>query len=344
MLPFERVVDWAEASLGLSAATGSRLVGTIFTIALVFVLRRVSRRVLARAIADTSTRYLANKGVAYGLGVIGLIALLRIWTDGMTGMATYLGLASAGLAIALQDPLTNLAGWLFIIIRSPFSVGDRIQIGSHVGDVVDIRIFRTILLEIGNWVHADQSTGRLIHVPNGWVFKNTVASYDQAFGYIWNELELTLTFESNWKKAKDVLTRTVSDHAEKLTVDAQERLLAAAEHYHIKFAKLTPVVWTSVADSGIRLTMRYLCRPRERRSSASEIWESVLESLEGMPDVDLAYPTTRFYDNLGEGKLSKASPSTPSTEPAATPHLPDGGGDVLITSALAPGEREKPLP
>jgi small-conductance mechanosensitive channel len=303
MGPFEHFLGWAEVSLGISRLFTLRLAETVFTIALVFVLRRVSRRVVVRTVTDTSTRYLVNKGLAYTMGIAGLIALLKIWTEGVTGVATYLGLASAGVAIALQDPLTNFAGWLFIIIRRPFSVGDRIQIGAHMGDVVDVRIFRILLLEIGNWVHADQSTGRLIHVPNGWVFKNAVASYDQAFGYIWNELELTVTFESNWRRAKEVLARTVTDHAEKLTADAERRIEAAAEHYHIKFAKLTPVVWTSVADSGIRLTMRYLCRPRERRSSASEIWESVLDSVEGMPDVDLAYPTTRYFDNAAEGKV-----------------------------------------
>jgi small-conductance mechanosensitive channel len=311
MTPFEHFVDWTEQSLGISPTLASRLLQTVVTIVLVFGLRRVSRRLLARAITEGSTRYLVNKGVAYALGVTGILALLKIWTDGVTGVATYLGLASAGLAIALQDPLTNLAGWLFIVLRRPFSVGDRIQIGVHTGDVVDIRIFRIILLEIGNWVHADQSTGRLLHIPNGWVFKNAVASYDQAFGYIWNELELTLTYESNWRKAKDVLTRTVTEHSEQLTLDAQARLFAAAEHYHIKFAKLTPVVWTSVADSGIKLTMRYLCRPRDRRSSSSEIWESVLESIASMPDVDLAYPTTRYFDNVGEGKVPKMAVPAP---------------------------------
>jgi small-conductance mechanosensitive channel len=312
MTPFEHFVDWTEQSLGISPTLASRLVWTVVTITLVFGLRRGSRRLLVRTITEGSTRYLVNKGIAYALGITGILALLKIWTDGVTGIATYLGLASAGLAIALQDPLTNLAGWLFIVIRRPFSVGDRIQIGAHIGDVVDIRIFRSILLEIGNWVHADQSTGRLIHVPNGWVFKNSVASYDQAFGYIWNELELTLTYESNWRRAKEALTRTVTEHSEQLTLDAQARLFAAAEHYHIKFAKLTPVVWTAVADSGIKLTMRYLCRPRDRRSSSSEIWESVLESIASMPDVDLAYPTTRYFDNVGEGKVPKlAVPAAP---------------------------------
>jgi hypothetical protein len=77
-------------------------------------------------------------------------------------MSTFLGLVAAGIAVALKDPLTNLAGWLFILWRRPFTAGDRVQIGEHKGDVIDLRLFRFTLLEIGNWVHADQSTGRLL--------------------------------------------------------------------------------------------------------------------------------------------------------------------------------------
>ncbi len=303
MGPLEPFLAWCERTLGIPTPVAMKVVATAVAILALLVTRRVSRRVLARTVSEPSSRYVANNAVAYALGVLGLLVLIRIWTDGMTGLATYFGLASAGVAIALQDPLINLVGWVFILVRRPFSVGDRIQIGPHVGDVVDIRIFRTMMLEIGNWVHADQSTGRLLHVPNGWVFKNSVASYDQAFGYIWNELEVVLTFESNWRRAKEVLTRTVTDHAERLSADAERRIAEAAEHFHIKFSKLTPVVWTSVTESGVRLTMRYLCKARERRSSASEIWESVLESLEAMPDVDFAYPTTRYFDNAREGKV-----------------------------------------
>jgi small-conductance mechanosensitive channel len=222
--------------------------------------------------------------------------------QGVTGLATYLGLLSAGLAIALQDPIINLAGWLFIVTRSPFRVGDRIQIGSHSGDVVDVRIFQFTLLEIGNWVNSDQSTGRVIHVPNGWVFKNSIANYDAGFSYIWNEIEVVVTFESNWRRAKEVLTRTVTDHAEHLTADATRAIDEAAERYHIKMTKLTPVVWTSVVDQGVRLTLRYLCKARERRVSLNEMWEAILDEIANLDDVDLAYPTTRRFDNRLEGK------------------------------------------
>jgi small-conductance mechanosensitive channel len=108
--------------------------------------------------------------------------------------------------------------------------------------------------------------------------------------------------ESDWKAAKTELLRIVAEHAEHLTADVAERIRLAADSLHIKFGKLTPVVWTAVVDNGVRLTVRYLCKPRERRSSASEIWESVLEAFAKMPTVDFAYPTTRVFDGVAEGK------------------------------------------
>jgi small-conductance mechanosensitive channel len=300
--PIFRLEQALDTYLGIAPAVAEGVLQTVVVLIAYFVVRRVARRVMLRTLEDPSQRYQVSRAVAYGFGILALLAVARIWIQGVSGLATYLGLASAGLAIALQDMLTNLAGWLFILVRQPFKVGDRIEIGPHRGDVVDIRLFRFIILEIGGWVHAEQATGRILHVPNGWVFKNAVANYDQAFGYVWNELEVTVTFESNWRRAKDALVKTVSEHAETLSPDAAQRIAEAANTFHIRFGKTTPVVWTSVVDNGVLLTARYLCKPRERRSSASVIWESVLAEVAAMADVDLAYSTVRYFDGTGEGK------------------------------------------
>lgn len=303
MAPFDRFEAAVEAWLGISPAATDAMVATAVVLLGHLVASRLGRRIVARfVVSDQSLRFQLNKAVSYGLGAIALALVLKIWLHDITGLATYFGLLSAGLAIALQDPVANVAGWIYIVIRRPFGLGDRIQVGQHMGDVVDIRPFRFVLLEIGNWVKAEQSTGRVIHVPNSLVFKNPVANYDEAFGYIWNELEVTVSMESNWKLAKETLLRIVNEHAEKLSPDVTQRIRLAADSLHIKFGKLTPVVWTAVGDSGIRLTVRYLCKPRERRSSASELWEAVLEEFGRLPDVDFAYPTTRLFDNTVEGK------------------------------------------
>jgi small-conductance mechanosensitive channel len=306
----DRLESLVEAYLGIAPSVTVSLAGTVAAVLGYAAVRRLVRRVVARTTTDVSLRFQLNKAIGYGLGIVTFLVIVRIWVREFTGIATYLGLLSAGLAIALQDPVANFAGWLYIVVRRPFAVGDRIQIAQHMGDVVDIRPFRFVLLEIGNWVHAEQSTGRVIHVPNAFVFKNAVANYDEAFGYIWNELEVVVSQESDWKKAKEVLTRTVSEHAEKLTPDVADRIRLAADSLHIRFGKVTPVVWTSVVDNGVRLTARYLCKPRERRSSASSIWESILDEFERLPNVDFAYPTTRWFDNVREGKRRDEPPLT----------------------------------
>ncbi|MCB1102995.1 MAG: mechanosensitive ion channel [Kiritimatiellae bacterium] len=298
----ESVVDHVEALTGLSELGLHRIFWSLVSLGVILFIRGVWTRIIDHRVTDVSKRYLATKTVGYVLGIVFLLVLIRIWFGGGGKLVAYFGILSAGLAIALQDPLTNLAGWLFITIRKPFIVGDRIQIGEHRGDVIDVRPFQFSMVEIGNWVDADQSTGRIIHVPNGQIFKLPQANYTQGFNFIWDELPVMVTFESDWKKAKEILTGIVEKHSALQSQHAEQEVRKAARKYLIFFQKLSPIVWTSVADSGVVLTMRYLCEPRKRRSVSTAIWEEVLEQFAACPEIDFAYPTTRFYDNRSEGK------------------------------------------
>jgi len=214
----------------------------------------------------------------------------------MASLTTFLGLASAGVAIAMHDTIANLAGWFFIISRRPFKVGDRIQIGEIAGDVIDIRIFQFSVVEIGNWVDADQSTGRIVHVPNNKVLREPLANYQIGFEYIWHEIPVLITFESDWIKAKKLLEKIASENAEHLSAGAQEQIRRAAKRYLIFYGALTPIVYTTVKDSGVLLTVRYLVNPRQRRTTQQQIWEAILNAFEKEDNIELAYPTTRFYN------------------------------------------------
>lgn len=313
MLPIDALSGWAERYLGIPRVASEHLVGTLLVFFVYAVLRRLTRRIVTRTVEDAAARFSLIKALTYAYAGIAFLAIVRIWFESITGLATYLGLLSAGLAIALQDPLANLAGWVFIVVRTPFRIGDRIEIGPHIGDVVDIRPFRFVLLEVGKWVHAEQSTGRAIHVPNGWVFKQSVSNYEEAFGHIWNELEVVVTFESNWRLAKQKLESVLAGHAQEVTDDDRERIAQRAEEYHLRVGKLTPVVWTSVVDHGVKLTLRYMCKARDRRRSSSVLWEEILEAFAALPEVDLAYPTTRRFDHAREGKAAVRAASEPST-------------------------------
>jgi len=226
-----------------------------------------------------------------------------VWIEGVGSLTTFLGLASAGVAIAMHDTIANITGWFFIISKQPFKVGDRIQIGDTSGDVIDVRLFQFSMVEIGNWVDADQSTGRIVHVPNSKVLREPLANYQIGFEYIWNEIAVLITFESNWKKAKELLGIIAQKNVKHLSEGAQDQIRRAAEKFFIFYGALTPIVYTTVKDSGVMLTIRYLVNPRQRRSTEQQIWEAILDSFSNETDIDLAYPTTRFY-SLGQPGVS----------------------------------------
>ena len=294
--------DWLQQRLGLSPATQMHLLVSVLAIVGLWLLQKIVLAVVYRRLTDPYTRYRWRKATTYAFIVVGVLVVGRQWLEGFKALATFLGLVSAGIAIALKDPLTNLAGWAFIVSRRPFDVGDRIEIGGQKGDVIDQRLFQFTLNEIGAWVDADQSTGRIIHIPNAKIFTEPVANYDKGFKYIWNEVPVVVTYESDWKKAREVLTAIAFKHAEHLTAEAERDLLTASRQYFINYRKLTPIVYVSSVDFGVRLTMRYLIEPRRRRGTVSAIWEDILTEFAKCPDIDLAYHTVRSVRSTEEGK------------------------------------------
>jgi small-conductance mechanosensitive channel len=300
------LTHWLDDTLGLAPETQAKLLLSLVIIVLLGVLRRLAQRVVHRRTEDVKLRYRWTKSLTYTAVVIGFLVVGRVWYQGIASIATFLGLLSAGLAIAFKDILVDLAGWAFILWRRPFEVGDRIQIGDHRGDVIDLRIFQFTLLEIGNWVDAEQSTGRVIHVPNGQVFTMTQANYTQGFQYIWNEIPVLVTFESDWEAAKALLAEIAAEHAAPLSATAAAELRTAAEKYMIFYRNLSPTVYTTVKDCGVLLSIRYLCNARQRRGTEQTIWEAILRAFGARDDMDFAYPTQRFYDNTREGKPGPA--------------------------------------
>ncbi|EIM75948.1 mechanosensitive ion channel protein MscS [Nitritalea halalkaliphila LW7] len=214
----------------------------------------------------------------------------NIWITNFQSITTFLGLLSAGIAIALKDIFVNLAGWLFIYWKKPFDVGDRIQIGSIKGDVVDLRLFQFSLLEVGNWVDADQATGRIVHVPNAKVFMEAQANYSQGFNYIWHEQSVMLSLDSDFKKAKELLLAILQAKCQSEYKNIEAALLRAHKDQLISFGHFTPIVYLSIQERGIRLTMRYLCDPRKRRGFEDSVSEQVLQTLRAQPDIRIVYP------------------------------------------------------
>lgn len=298
---------------GVSLEIQTNAILSVLVVLGVFIARRAALALVNRRIEDQELRYRWAKASANVAFAIAALFLTQVWFTALRSVGTFLGLLSAGLAISLKDLVADLAGWAFIAWRRPFELGDRIQIGDHAGDVVDRSLFQFTIMEIGNWVSADQSTGRLIHIPNAAVFTKPLANYVAGFPYLWNELPVLVTFESDWKKAKEVIEALAADLTVDITREANAPPKRGDQRFLIRYRTLTPVVYVTVEGSGVMLTLRYLCRPRERRGSASQLWERLLDSFEQHPDVALAYPTQRI--NIAREVLV--------TDPDASPEVPE---------------------
>jgi len=263
--------------LGMMPDTQAKVLKSLVVVLFFLLVRSAVMRIMLRNVTDVRQRYSWSRGVTSTIAILIVIFLGVIWFAGLERIATFAGILGAGLAVALHDTIANIAGFLFIMLRRPFEVGDRIEIGGVAGDVIDIRLFQFSLLEIGNWVDADQSTGRILQVPNGQVLRSVTASFNKGFDYIWHEIPILITFESNWKKAKGILQDIVDDDRFVVAEEVERQVRRAASRYLIYSGKVTPIVYTTVRDSGVLLTVRYMTKPKTRRGTEQQLWEQILE-------------------------------------------------------------------
>jgi small-conductance mechanosensitive channel len=309
---FADYLDDFASYLAENTAFLQNLILSFLVVLLLIFVRWLFLFFLDRRSPSANARYRWSKATRYMVVGLSVVVISGIWFDTISNLATYLGLLSAGLAISLSSPISNLAGWAYILFRKPFQLEDRVQIGDVKGDVIDLGMFVFTLMEVGNWVDAEQSTGRLIHIPNAKTFTENIANYTQGFNFIWHEIVVVLTFESNWEKAKPILSDIADKYATHLSSDAESQLYQAADQFMITPGTLTPKVYTRVVGDGVELTMRYLTEARLRRGSEENIWEDILRSFAAEPDIDFAYTTHRLFFNQEEGKTGLRNPGLES--------------------------------
>lgn len=290
--------------MGMNHSLQYKVFASIVAALMLYVFYRVTIHFLFQSVKDVKIRYNWSKNLSYFGYILFFIVITPIWIAELRSMGTFLGLLSAGLAIALKDPVSNLFAWVYIVVKKPFEMGDRIQIKHTEGDILGIGFFEFTLLEIKNWVEADQSTGRIIHVPNGLLFTQPVMNYNQAMDYIWNETPILITFESDWKKAKQILLDIEGTILNPMMKDIEPQFHKAKKKFFVAYKHLTPTVYTKIRENGVLLTLRYLCPPKKRRNFEQAVIEEVLTQFALHDDIQFAYPTTRFYDAQKEVQAS----------------------------------------
>lgn len=272
-----------QLNLGVHGSTlpGSmaKLAATALAVVVVIGLKRIMLAVAARLLKNHQRlTVLAGWMGLFAYLIIG-IAVIRIWFEGLHNFLTFLGIIAVGLTIVSKELILNFVAFWVIIWRELFSIGDRVQVGDVVGDVTRKGILYFSVVEVGNWVKADQSTGRMARIPNALVLTTPVLNYSKGFRFIWNELTLTVAPGGDWKRARDVMTRTAEDYASNF--EQPEPPDPVGDDEFVIFRRLTPKVYLKLTDAGYELTLRYLCKPRSRRDSENELLERILDALEG---------------------------------------------------------------
>ena len=278
------------------SAYTEKIIWSVIWLVAIIVIIKVIDRILYKTIKDNGMYHQAKKTTNYSLSILLMIVLIFIWMESTNNLATYVGLLSAGVAISLKELFSNMAGWVFIIAKKSFKVGDRILIGDQKGDVIDIRVFQFSLMEVSSSEDGEQSTGRIIDVPNYFILTYPLVNYTKGFEYIWHEIKVLLTFESDWQGAKTLLEGIINSKKFHEVTEVDSQIRNAAKRYRIHYNTLTPIVYTDVKESGVQLTLRYICAPKQKRTTVNIIWEEVLQMIDENPTIDLAYPTKRVIN------------------------------------------------
>ena len=265
-------------------------------IVIIFIISLILERLVNKKIKNANVRHLSRKWIQYGRIVIIILILLLTWLKDFSSITTILGFTSAGLALALHPVLINIAGWLLIIVKKPINIGDRIEYQSIKGDVIDIQMFYTLILEVGNWVDGDQSTGRVVSIPNGKIFTENYFSTTIGFNGIWNEVKILITFDSNKEKAKKIIMAIANELIDEDVLSTiRKEQIKMSKKYAIKPGKVTPITYFTIQPSGVQIELRYITLARNRRGIKTKLNEMIYEAIHEAEDINFAYPSQKIY-------------------------------------------------
>lgn len=257
--------------------TAEKIIIVLVGVVLIGVLVRLLKRPLTGHINDKDTRYRVRKFVTFAGYGAAVILVAAVFNDRLGGLAVVLGVAGAGVAFALQEVITSVAGWLAVSFGGFYKTGDRIQLGGIKGDVIDIGILRTTLMEIGDWISGDQYSGRVVRIANSFVFKEPVFNYSGDFPFLWDEVKIPVKYGSDHKLAREILERVAADVSGEFVPGARTAWRGVVRKYLVEDARVEPMVLIAANDNWIEFTVRYVVDFKRRRTTKTDLFERILD-------------------------------------------------------------------
>jgi small-conductance mechanosensitive channel len=252
----------------------------LIIVGVIVVFIQFMRKALKRQIANTSLRYKSQKGIE----IIGYFVIIMISISYFTGnikdFTIAIGLFSAGLAFTLQELILSIAGSLYIFIVKVYAPGDRIEINSIKGDVIDVNSFYTTMMEIGQWVESDNYSGRIVKLSNAFVFKGPIYNYSQDFPFIWDQFNLPIRYGSDMELAKSLIVKIASETLSEYTKGSKSQWKDVVKKYYIEDAEVEPTLAITLTDNWAQFNLRYIVDYKKRRLTRHLLQDSINKAFE----------------------------------------------------------------
>lgn len=248
-------------------------------------------RVANRTIKDAKTRYSFKKAISILFLATVAVLLIRVWVADAQSLLVSYGIIAAGVAIALQDYFRGFVNGIAIAVSGVYRVGDRIEVDGVFGDVMDIGLLNTTLMEMRGWVQGDQPTGRIVVMPNNAALSTRIFNYTRDHSFIWDEIVVPISYDSDWKSAIDIFLGIIRNETGAIAKQAEQEIDRIGEIYYLPRKVTEPAVFLTVTDNWISIALRYVTDVKSRRSTADRINRLILEAVESSEQIRIASAT-----------------------------------------------------
>ena len=263
------------ASLSLTARAIYGVLG-VFLIRSVFGL---AERTLIRRLGHGDRRYRARKTVTSAAYALILIFIMVLFQDRLKQIGLAVGLFGAGVVVALQDIIASLGGFVAIGLSNLYRVGDRVQINDTKGDVVDISVMRTTLMETGNWVSGDLYNGRIVQIPNSVVLKGLVFNYSRGFRFVWDEIKIRFKSHCDQWQAREMLLRVGKEIISEYLSDARVAWKHILENYSVENPMLEPTVTLQASIGTLEFSLSYIVDYTQRTVVKDRLYTMIVDEV-----------------------------------------------------------------
>jgi small-conductance mechanosensitive channel len=242
-----------------------------------WIIYQILKRILKRQVKDVTHRHSLRALTRNVIFVTAIIMIILVWLRPQQNLTVVIGLAVAGIILASQSAISSFSGYLLIISSNIYGIGDRISINNVTGDVMDIGFMRTTIMEIGQWVKADQYTGRIVTISNKALYDNPVFNYTRNWGYLWDEIMIPVTYTSDWRRTADIMSDLGNKYTAQLQEDAEAKLTKLIDRFPLKQTKVEPSIYFVMTDNWIEITLRFVVDAQERRKVKAQLYRELLQ-------------------------------------------------------------------